>query len=461
MFHKRSFTLFFVLTIVSGCGDSETYSLKNISIGNAATGGGIAPVGLLGMSVSKMVDKFHEIASELMFEGENRGDAVLEMAGNRLDVAIQNANIIMSNQQNTLFNNLSVSEQSFFTQLNTVVSGALAPANKIVSILKQANLNLIDLTNRLPLTEKRYNFINQIEGLCQIHDAGNYRIRISGLGFGQDVDNASYVPAVKIGGKTVPQNFLSRIPPYTMEVVIPHDMLEPYFKKNQVASADLEIGMEANTSSSCALLFHCKNTIHSAWKPKLVLMPLVAGYITGEEVLSSQSLDGKTQTTSVTVQTPGGDQYWNRDINVAENQRILSVRYVCATGMCSWSYRGRTQGEGADYDILKNGTAATVYRHTQGPATIIHYADFQTLVDNTVLKKIDTIHIEYGKIITLPLSQDNKACAYRLSIVLSTGQSSYIDNSMTQSADKLISRIGMGSGQAGGTCQPVFMLSIP
>lgn len=276
MFHKRSFTLFFVLTIVSGCGDSETYSLKNISIGNAATGGGIAPVGLLGMSVSKMVDKFHEIASELMFEGENRGDAVLEMAGNRLDVAIQNANIIMSNQLNTLFNNLSVSEQSFFTQPNTVVSGALAPANKIVSILEQANLNLIDLTNRLPLTEKRYNFINQIEGLCQIHDAGNYRIRISGLGFGQDVDNASYVPAVKIGGKTVPQNFLTRIPPYTMEVVIPHDMLESYFKKNQVASVDLEIGMEANTSSSCALLFHCKNTIHSAWKPKLVLRSLSA-----------------------------------------------------------------------------------------------------------------------------------------------------------------------------------------
>lgn len=456
----RIYILVFVLAL-SACQSTENFSFKDVAAAGLDGGAGLGPVSLAGLPVSSIVDKFHQAASQLLFEGEGRGDALMQMAGNQLEVLAQNANIAMTGQQNTLFEHLDVFERSFFTQMNGILKSALESTNKVISILQDANLNLMELTNSLPFTTKRYNYINKIEGLVQIHSDGNYKIKISGLGFGQDLDNVKYAPSIKIDGKTLTGDHLDRVPNFDMYITIPHDLLEPYFKKNSMQSVPLEVDMNTAVATKRALFFPAHDSVHSQWKLKIVLMPLVAGYIIGDELLTGQSLDGNTLTTSVTVQTPDGDAHWDREIKVASNQRIIAVRHVCASGMCRWDYRGRTVGEGADFDILDNGTTAHVYRFTQGPATVIHYADYQTLVTHQDLKPIDTIWLQFGKPIVLKLSAQNKDCAYRLHGKLVTGQEIAIDNSMNESPDKLLTRVGVGTAPEGVACQPTFILSIP
>lgn len=454
---KALFFAIFFITI--SCNDSKTFSLSDIAKGKLTTN--ISNVSLTGLTVSKLIDKFHEVASQLMFEGENRGNALAQILGNQLDISIQNANIAFKEQQNILFENLDQIEKSFFVQLNGIIDESKTSIGRAISILEITNLNLYELTNRLPFTKKNYNYINKIQGLVQIHQSGNYKIRVSGLGFGQDLDYIKYTPQVTIGGKEVNANLLSRMPQFDMDITLPHELLEPYFKNDSLQSLPLQIKMVAKVVEKCGLVFNCENEVVTNWNMKIILMPIYAGYITGVENLENEVLDGKTEQVSVTINTPDGSQAWDRTLEVTEKQRIIGVRYNCVSGMCGWSYNLRKGGYDPDYEIVNEGKKANVYRLTQGPATIIYYADYQTLIPVAKPKKIDTIKLEFGKKFTIPLSKENTSCRYKLEGKLYTGQDIFISSGMTESPDQLISLISFEKSTSSTACEPTYILRVP
>lgn len=297
--------------------------------------------------------------------------------------------------------------------------------------------------------------------MVQVHQSGNYKIRISGLGFGQDLDYVKYTPLIRIAGKEINANLLSRMPQFDMDINLPNEILEPYFRKDSMQTIPIQIKMVAKVKRKCGLVFNCEDEVVSDWNMKLILMPIYAGYITGMENLESEVLDGKTEQISVTVNTPDGSQAWDRTLKVNDKQRIVGVRYSCISGMCGWSYNLRKGGYDPDYEIVKGGTEANVYRLNQGPATIIYYADYQTLIPVANPRKIDTIRLEFGKRFTISLSKENTSCKYKLEGRLFTGQEVFISSGMTESPDKLINLIGFEKSTPSTACELTYIVKIP
>lgn len=423
---------------------------------------------LAGRAVKDIISDFQNAASQLLFQGENRGNALLSSLGNQLSVETQNANIVFKDQQKLLFGNLDKSSQDFFTQLNNVIKTPESSIDRAVSILEVLNLNLIDLTNRLPLTKKTYAYINNVKGITQIHQDGDYQIEADGLGFGQDQENAKYKIEVKVGNYLVPVASISRTPPYKLIANINHQVLEEYFSDGVIKSIPLTIRVQAVITNKCNLFFNCTENVSNTWNMKMVLMPRYPGTVTGVELLTSESLDGITKTKSVDVTTQGckTDQPcdWQREIPFAANERVIGVRYSCV-GQCGWSYKSRPSMPGdqyaPDYDILEGGTKVRVYRHVDGGSstTVTYYVDYQTLKANAVERKLNSVKVQFGKAITINLSNDNTSCYYRLTGRLVTGQEIYIDNSMTESPNKILTRVGVGKGPL--TCSPSFVLNMP
>ncbi len=456
----QSKLFFCLLMLISvGCGDSDqSFTLKDVAKDGLISG--ISGVPLAGKTVGELLDKFHQMASHLLFEGENTGNALLQAAANKIDIATQNANIALQGQQDRAFESLSKESQTFFTGLNTMLQQTNESVNRAITVLEVANLDLMELTSRLPLTEKVHTYMNLADGMCQVHSNGSYRVRLVGLGFGQDLENVKYKVILKLAGHQIPAKYIARQPKYSMIVTIPHDSLERYFKPDSLQSIPFSVEVTADARERCGLVFHCNNTITARWDLAMVLMPLHAGVIEGVELIKGQALDGKPQLKEEITTTGDGDSWWQREITVANNQRIVEANYRPISGMVGWSYASRKLGRDADFDIIDNSTKAIFYRHTQGPAVVSHYVRYETLVDNETERPIEPIQIEYGKTILLPLSRDNTGCVYRLKGKLVTGQEFYIDNNMTHDAMNVITRLSVGNGNVGLGCQPAFTLIV-
>lgn len=448
-----------LMLISVSCGDSDkSFTLKDVAKDGLISG--VTGVPLAGQTVGQLLDKFHETASHLLFEGENTGNALLQAAANKIDIATQNANIALQGQQDRAFESLNKESQAFFTQLNLMIQQTNESLNRAITVLEVANLDLMELTSRLPLTEKVHTYMNLADGMCQVHSNGSYQVRIVGLGFGQDLENVRYKISLKLAGHQIPVQYIARQPKYSMVVTIPHDSLERYFKTDSLQSVPFTVEVTADARERCGVVFHCNNTVTARWDLTMVLMPLNAGVIEGVELIKGQALDGKPQMKEEITTTGDGDSWWHREITVASNQRIVEANYRPISGMVGWSYSSRKPGRDADFDIVENSTKAIFYRHTEGPATVAHYVRYETLVDNETERPIEPIKIEYGKTILLPLSKDNTGCIYRLKGRLITGQEFYIDNNMTHDAMNVITRVSAGAGNVGYACQPAFTLIV-
>lgn len=432
----------------------------------ALPGLGLVEIPLAGVVVGKLIQQFQDAASRLLFEGENRGNALLVTLGNQMRVATQNADVLLKDQQNTLFDNLGVSSQTFFTTLNQILLAANGPIDRAVSVLEVANLDLIELTNRLPLTEKTYIYINKVTGLTQPYGPSGYVVNAQGLGFGQDMPNRRYRLRVRIANKEVPASQITRTPPFSLSIALDHALMESFFADAAIKTVPLSIEAAVLATNTCYVFFSCTDSIGSTWNLKVVLLPRFPGELKGSEVMTRQALDGVTKVTSVDVTTSGckSDRPcdWTRTIALASNERVVGVRYACS-GQCGWSYNMRHGGYGPDYDILEGGTKVVVYRHVdgEGSTTVTHYVDYQTLKTTEAELEIAPLKLQFGAVTRLRLSPGNTACAYRLSASLVTHQDVYFDNSMTQSPDGLLVRVGTGQGPAGTPCAPTFKLNVP
>jgi hypothetical protein len=425
---------------------------------------GVPEVVLTGVVGSQLIKEFDEAGKRLITQGENSGQALITSLGNQIRVSIENARLAMEGQQNVAFENLDKRLRGFFTTLNGMLRQSSSDINRAVKILEVANLNLIEITNQLPLTNKVLTYINKIDGLMQPHQRVPYQIRISGLGMGQDYSDKTYKTTIKIGGKTLPPSMMYRQPPYDMTLLINPEFLESFFDDNQMKFVPIVVETTVDYEETCALFFSCDETLKSTWNLRLVLLPRFPGRLEGYELIKGDVLDEQVKTTSISVTTQGCKSDspcdWSREILIPDNARVTAVRYGCA-GQCGWSYNLRHGGYDPDFDILQG--KVVVYRHVDAgsPTTVTYYVDYQTLKPEVRRRPIQPIKLEFGKTFQVPLSADNTSCSYQLKARLTTGQEIFLDNSMQQSPDGLLVCIGSGNGPAGTTCTPSFTLNLP
>jgi hypothetical protein len=430
--------------------------------------GGFAKVALTGFTTSQILKQFEGIADRLLATGELRGSALMVQMGNQMRVATANASLAMADQQNTMYQLLGRQQQQFFGELNRVVDVANGSLTRAITVAEIANMNLIELTNLLPATQKRYFYMNQVQGLAQIYhaDAAPYLARLQGLGFAQDPDRAKYEFTVLAG--TTPLGAAQRIrnPPYDMGLEIPATALEAYFHDDKLGFAPLMVRGRVTSIERCNWVRKCTHVREAEWPLRLTLLPKHPGVLEGNEVLITQQMSPKTDTTSDVYTTPNCSTDdpcdWSRTIPLANNQRAVAVWLGCSGGGCMWCYSPRRGGGGVDYDITDGGTKVTVYRHCDGAsATTTHYVEYGTLVPTPVHKPITAVPLAYGKDVTLSLSPANTNCAYRLTVKLVTGQSGYLDNNITQTLDGMFKTVSIGSPALGVACAPIFRLSMP
>ena len=426
----------------------------------------VVEIALQGVVASKLIGQFEDAASRLLYEGENHGNALIVSLGNQLRIASLNAELVLSKQQNTLYENLGNNQQAFFTQLNAIIRAAQGSVDRAVSVLEVANLNLIELTNRLPLTDKTYTYMNSAKGMTQPFQETDYQFSFTGLGFGQDDEDRQYRITASLDGQELPATAINRTPPYDLTLQVSPDVLRSKFDDKKVRVIPLTITLTATLREPCWLVLKCTEEKSASWPLKVTLLPRLPGEIEGTEIIKGEALDGVVKTTSVTVTTSGckSDRPcdWSREVPVAENQRIVGVRYSC-TGQCGWSYALRKGGYDPDFDILDGGRKAVVYRHVDGEnsTTVTYYVDYQTLKPTVTEKTIAPQRIAFNKPVTIKLSPENSACVYRLNAKLVTGQDIFIDNGMSESADGLFVRLSAGTGPAGVACSPTFQLNMP
>lgn len=425
---------------------------------------GVPEIVLTGVVGSKLIKDFEDAGTKLMMQGENTGQALLASLGNHIRVSTENARLLMLEQQDVAFENMNKQLQFFFTSMNGVIRQSAGDLNRAVKILEVANLNLIEFTNQLPLTNKVLTYINNVEGLMQPHQNIPYQLRISGLGMGQDYTDKKYKTTIRIGGKLVPTSMISRQPPYDMTLSIAPGFLENFFDNTKMKFISVVVETVVEYEETCMIFFDCDETLTSTWNLKMVLLPRFAGTIEGEELIKGDIFDETIKTTSVTVTTKGcrsdSPCDWSREIPIPENAKVVGVRYACS-GQCGWSYNQRRGGYEPDFDILDG--KVVVYRHNDGEhsTTGTYYVDYQTLKSQLQSRSITPIKLTFGKAFQLPLSIDNTSCTYRLKAKLTTGQEIIFDNSMQQSPDGLLVCVGTGNGPPGTTCKPTFILNLP
>jgi hypothetical protein len=417
-------------------------------------------------TIGAVIDKFEQSANRLLLDADNRGNALMSGMGNQLLVATQNAKLAFAEERDKSFDELNTTGKNYFIQLNSILRDASGPLDRAISVLEVANLNLMELTSQLPLTNKVYHYLNKMEGLTQIHQTGKYQLTITGLGAGQDFDDNKYDWEITVGDSVLNATSLVRTPPYTLTASIDKSILERYFSDTAYSFVPIAIKSKAVISYTCGLLFTCRKDVEAIWNMKMTLLPRFPGTVTPIEILRGEALDGVTLTKSVDFTTQGctSDHPCDvvREIRLAANERVTGVRMSC-TGQCGWSYALRMGGYGIDYDVLEGGTVVKVYRHNDGenPTTVTHYVDYQTLRPLATENHLTPIPMEFGKPFIVQLSAANTACAYRLKAHLVTGQDIFLDNSMNQSSDGLITQLGTGVGPAGVACAPSFSLNIP
>jgi hypothetical protein len=245
-------------------------------------------------------------------------------------------------------------------------------SDKAVSIAEAANLDLIEFTNRLPLTEKVDFYLSSVRGLTQSYADADYQLELRGLGFGFAPAGRQYSVKITLGDAELPATQVQALAANETRVKIPHTSFEPFFKDDKVQIVKAKVALTVTKETRFLLIFPNHETNQYSAELSLVLLPRLPGTVTGKEPLRTMVLDPTIHTTSVVHHTqnchPRQPCDWTQEVDLAADEYAVNVRYGCS-GQCGWDYAKRHGGNGIDFDIVNDGHKIVVYRHFYRPET--------------------------------------------------------------------------------------------
>ena len=421
-----------------------------------------------GIVASKLIDQLESTANQIVDRGAQHGDALLSKIGNEMRVATRNLEIAIGDQRDKTLKDLSPSFQTITDEMNGLIEAANNAPNRATTIAEVANLNLLEFTNRLPFLTKKVDFwVSSIVGLSQVHGSGDYKLTVRGIGFGFAPNNEVRSLKVSINGKDLPAGTITPRNGSETQVVVGNDVLEGLFKDDALAQIPMILTSEITKPRECwyCFLFGGDETKTYSVPLKLVLLPKVAGVVTGFETVTKKVQGDQEFKTTIPHQTSGCSTErpcpWNKQISLANDEVAIRVEHSHSGEGCPFSYAQRTGGDGADYDITDDGRKVVVYRFADGekPCSTTHTVTYKKVVPKNEDKALGPVQISFGRPFSLLMDEANESCNYRLEAKLSTRQVVHIDAGMNVSADGLLRRIG--SAKEGSRCRVTMLMSPP
>jgi hypothetical protein len=428
--------------------------------------GGIATVATAGVVGSKLIQQFEDTSNMLLMNAGQHGDIFETKMGDEMRVATENLKLALGDEQDAIFENLSPPLQQAFLSLNQMVDAVNQATSKAVSIAEVANLDLIEFTNRLPLTTKVDFYVSSVRGLTQSYSDGDYQLNIRGLGFGFSPSGRKYGVKLTFGEVEVPADKIEAVGANETRVTLPHDMLERMFDpgKTNIVKARVDVSLVKDT---CFLfVFPDHDAAQYRMDLSVALLPKFPGALTGTEPLKTMALDPVIRTTSVVHPYPAGACHsdkpcdWSSTVQLAEDEYAVGVRYQCV-GQCGWDYNLRHGGYAPDFDILEDGHKVVVYRHNDGDhaTTATYYVDYHKMVPQFAQSPIGPMPIAFNQTFFVDLKPQNVDCSYAVTAKLVTKQTPYLDSGMGASADHLL--VKQSVSRMGDHCRISLTLDQP
>lgn len=409
------------------------------------------PTVLLGGKVIKdIIAEFESSANRLMQDAQGTGNALIARFGNELNVATQNINYYFGkNTDKIYYDKLKPAEQILLGELNKIIDAFNNTQSNLLSISELTNLDLIELTNRINfLTSKIDYYISSIHGTTLTNSTADYKIVVTGLGFGFSSSNKDYQTSVYVNGILLPVTSIDFSKRRQMSITIPNSFLREMFDPDEITFVKVKVVNQIR--KSVGWIF--KRSALSEYETdfNLTLMPAVAGFVVLRQTLTDEILGPKEEfrliSRSFKSCTTKNPCIYNEEWTCPENQRITRVEYQCS-GQCGWSYplHSSVKGYGVDYERSNNNKTVNLYRYIDGnnQTTINHYVYYKTLINYYRTIVSDTVYLGYGDLFDIILDEKNIEGNFSLQGQLKTGQL-LVTNNNTIKNNKYLQLEGMG-----------------
>jgi hypothetical protein len=472
---------------------------------------------LADMALKDVLGELDKAVSERIKQAQAAGDALLVKMGEELRQVIRNLGLMLDDQRDKLFKDVSKERQAVFLELHGLIN----------RLDKVAEKDFRDTLERLPLDMKHIAlrglggevdfFVQRIDGLTQYRHAGKeYKLLVRGLGLGYDDSEASYKPEVLIEDKALPAGQLRKLSARDLDVRVPADFLDSRFKKDEMTYVKGTVRSTITKAKPAGLdlgiigkLFQGSGKESKTYGTDftLLLLPTEPGEVEVEEIIEARRL-GAVQThtleASVSEAIKGCKPPWTiqQTWTAPDGAEIAGVRYECypgkqvtykethsvklgrdggfavrteektgyesageilkknAGGIAGWTYAVRKDGYDPDYEV--NGLTVTVYRKaTLGGAhttTVKHHIDYrpQEAVNETVRRKVK---LSWDEPLVLDLDPRNKTGAYTIRGELATREKILVTAGTAANSSSPLK--AKGSHRHGDHDQIVFELARP
>lgn len=239
-------------------------------------------------SIKNILGEFQNTGNRLIGNAQSAGNSVAARFGNELSVAVQNLTYYFGEDLKATLGSLKVEERNLFNLLNNFIDKFNHFDQTLYRISELVNLDLIDLTNRLPLTRKVEYFISSVNGSILINsDDADYKMTITGIGFGLSNGKTKYDTKIYIDSILLSINDLDFTQRRQIIVSIPNNLVKVSFKNKNIAFIPVKIVNEIKKPGG---LFKSKKVVPYETNFKLTLMPVVAGKVTITEILTEKKI---------------------------------------------------------------------------------------------------------------------------------------------------------------------------
>ncbi len=355
--------------------------------------------------VSRIIDRAAQRGNELIAQAENSGNALLAQFGNQLRVASQNALNGLGDLTQKSLADLGQKERVLVLEVERLLGESAKLSDAAFKLKDSTVLDLYTLSGSSVFAQKYAFLVQRIDGLTQIASNGDYKVWITGLGFGPDTSRSrSRTVAFTINGQAVstaestPQAFVS-------EFVLPGGVLKPLFADDVLRTVSVRVEREVTTSG---YFFWNSPTKHSI-AFNLALMPRRAGQ--ADVVYRRPRFAWTTATTQHVTSWTNPDHHqsgrdprffaYDRAFLVDDKKRFVPPIFYTHSGEGC----GHTRNQRVE--IINNEKDAHLYLEVQGsPCTHTWGAKLEEFRPAGEEEQRTQVVLEYGTNLVLELPSD-------------------------------------------------------
>lgn len=296
---------------------------------------GIVEIPLAGKVVSSILTQFEAMATRLINLAGDTGNGLIGQAGEEVHLQIADFGIMLTGQQDKLFEQLDPSMRNALIELNGLVSSVNNLSTQASYLEQFASLDIQTVLNRIPLTHHQEFLVKAIRGYT-LTSADNRQLTVIGLGIGLGETGQGCVLGMTIDGTPLPSDALQPGPDeFTLTVNIPPNVIANRFDPIRIVHLPVTL--------TCDLRHHGQSQKHNV-NFDLLLLPITPGTMQLTEFIDTPEPDGIHHDPAMIRKTYGPQDHCDPDNPcimdgssdaytkcLQDNQQIVDVRYECLT----------------------------------------------------------------------------------------------------------------------------------